>query len=232
MAKRLTDTEKWRKPWFRNLKPKHKCFWQYLIDNCNHAGVWEVDFNLASYFIGTKLEENELREVFKKQYVELDNGKRWFIRDFVEFQYGCLNPNNNLHKSVINTLEKSGVDEGLVCPTGGAIDKEEDKDKEIKYVEGDLELATLLRDKILENTPTFKEPNIEKWAEQVRLMRERDGRTYEQIKFLIDWSQKNNFWQANILSTKKLREKFDVLVAQVKRDANGQSVKKATIAFT
>jgi hypothetical protein len=82
----------------------------------------------------------------------------------------------------------------------------------------DIELTNHLLTRILENTPTFKHPNIAKWAEQVRLMRERDGRTEQQILYLIDWSQNSEFWKANILSTRKLREKFDVLVAQAKRD--------------
>jgi hypothetical protein len=86
-----------------------------------------------------------------------------------------------------------------------------------KLEEIDLELSRLLLDFIRENTPTFKQPNLEKWAEYIRLMRERDGRTEAQIRFLITWCQKDPFWQANILSTKKLRDKFDTLVAQVKR---------------
>lgn len=92
-----------------------------------------------------------------------------------------------------------------------------------KFSNEDLELAQLLVERITANTPTFKAPNVPQWAEQVRLMRERDSRTIEQIRFLIDWCQKDHFWQANILSTKKLREKFDVLVAQVKRSKTSKS---------
>lgn len=82
----------------------------------------------------------------------------------------------------------------------------------------DYQLSRELLERIRNNTPTFKEPNLESWAAHVRLMRERDERTEKQIRFLIDWCQKDHFWQANILSTKKLREKFDTLVAQVKRN--------------
>ena len=72
-------------------------------------------------------------------------------------------------------------------------------------------------------------PDIEKWASEVRLMRERDGRTEEQIRFLIGWCQKDNFWQANILSMKKLREKFDTLVSQVKRSTLPKTKKEILI---
>lgn len=87
----------------------------------------------------------------------------------------------------------------------------------------DLELATQLYNLIMINTSTFKKPNLEKWADHVRLMRERDNRTIEQINFLIKWSQKHDFWASNILSTAKLRYKFDTLVAQVKRDFKGRT---------
>ena len=51
-------------------------------------------------------------------------------------------------------------------------------------------------------------------------MRRIDKRTPEQIEFTIKWCQQDSFWQANILSTKKLRDKFDTLVAQIKRNNN------------
>lgn len=86
-----------------------------------------------------------------------------------------------------------------------------------RYEPQDIEMAQELLALIQQNTPTFKQPNIEMWADHVRLMRERDGRTQEQIRYLIHWTQGNDFWCANILSTKKLREKFDTLVAQAKR---------------
>lgn len=95
----------------------------------------------------------------------------------------------------------------------------------IVFSEEDLELANHLLELIRKNTPTFKEPNIENWADHIRLMRERDNRTPQQIKFVIDWSQKDSFWSANILSTKKLREKFDTLVAQIKRNADKDKIK-------
>jgi hypothetical protein len=104
-------------------------------------------------------------------------------------------------------------------------DKQSLSTNKINYSEEDLELANHLLELIRKNTPTFKEPNIETWADHIRLMRERDNRTSQQIKFVIDWCQKDNFWSANILSTKKLREKFDTLVSQIKRNADKDKIK-------
>jgi len=44
-----------------------------------------------------------------------------------------------------------------------------------------------------------------------------DKRKPEKIKEVIDWCQADDFWYANILSTKKLREKYDQLVLQMQR---------------
>ena len=46
-------------------------------------------------------------------------------------------------------------------------------------------------------------------------MLDRDGRTVEQVRYLIDWSQRDEFWRTNILSMSKLREKFDQLRLRV-----------------
>lgn len=114
MAKRFTATEKWDKVWFRKLSPDYKCFWIYITDRCNHAGIWEVDFELASMYIGMKIDPIEVSTVFKKQYTELNGGSRWFLRDFIDFQYnGNLNPLNKVHLSIINILKKEGVYKGL-----------------------------------------------------------------------------------------------------------------------
>lgn len=129
MAKRLTDTDKWKKKWYRTLCNDHKIFWQYLLDHCNHAGIWDVDFEFAEMFCGP-LVQSEIRRIFEKQFMELDGGKRWFIKDFIDFQYGELNPNNNLHRSVISLLRKSGALEGLKSPSLGAKNKDKNKNKE------------------------------------------------------------------------------------------------------
>jgi hypothetical protein len=88
----------------------------------------------------------------------------------------------------------------------------------------DLRLANLLFDLIKENNPTHKQPNIESWAEEVRKMRQIDKRTEQQIEFLMRWAQNDNFWRGNILSTKKLREKFDQLVMQCKNKIDNNKI--------
>lgn len=58
------------------------------------------------------------------------------------------------------------------------------------------------------------QPNLQSWANDIRLTHERDARTYEQIKELIDWSQNDSFWRKNILSPAKLRKQFGNLISK------------------
>ena len=121
MAKRLTDTTKWDKIWFRKLSPFYKCFWQYIIDRCNHAGIWEVDFETAEYYIGEKLDIETIKTIFKKQYIELENKNRWLIKDFISFQYGDLNKENRIYISIKNLLKKEGVEIEDIWGIDGAL---------------------------------------------------------------------------------------------------------------
>ena len=139
MSKRFTDTNKWRKIWFRGLKPVEKCFWLYLCDNCDHAGIWEVDFELAQIFIGEPLDIPSIQLSFKKQYEELGGGKKWFLHDFVEFQYGELNEHNRDHASVISILKNEGAYKGLIRSLEAHKDKDKDKDKDKEGVWGNNE---------------------------------------------------------------------------------------------
>lgn len=95
--------------------------------------------------------------------------------------------------------------------------------KKEKFLEKDLELASYLLEKIKINLPNFKQPNLPQWADQIRLMREVDNRTWDEIKLVIEWCQNDHFWQGNILSTGKLRSKFDMLTAQIKRQVMPKS---------
>ena len=131
MAKRMTDTDKWKKRFLRELKPQHKLLWFYILDDCNHAGIWDVDIEVASIRIGETLVYDMLPQEFLNKIEIFDNGDKWFIPDFIEFQYGELNPNSNVHKSVIALLDKynlQGYLKGSQALPEGVQDKDKDKD--------------------------------------------------------------------------------------------------------
>lgn len=92
------------------------------------------------------------------------------------------------------------------------------KDVVQKFSISDMENAKYLFGLMQQNNPGAKQPDFDKWADTFRLMRERDERTDEQIKYLISWSQQDEFWHTNILSPATLRKQWDKLVLKAKKD--------------
>ena len=78
------------------------------------------------------------------------------------------------------------------------------------------QLCAHLAARIVENGN--RTPRVGKrWREAARLMLDRDGLTVEQIHAAIDWCQNDEFWRANVLSMSTLRDKFDTLRQQARR---------------
>lgn len=69
-------------------------------------------------------------------------------------------------------------------------------------------------------TQSPKKPNLKSWAGDIRKLSEIDKRPLPVIAAVFKWANTDKFWRANILSPKKLREKFDNLFAQMEA-ANG-----------
>lgn len=61
-----------------------------------------------------------------------------------------------------------------------------------------------------------------KWAHEIRLMREQDGRTHNEICAMFDWANKDSFWRANVRSPVKLREKWEDLAVRRSEQAARQ----------
>lgn len=140
MAKRYSDTDKWKKPFIRSMDTPYKLFWIYILDECDHAGIWQVDMAVAELKIGEKLEHHKALKFFSGKVIEICGGEKWFIPGFIEFQYGVdkLNPDNKVHTSIIKILSKYSlidsefriVPSPIQAPSQGAKDKEKDKAKD------------------------------------------------------------------------------------------------------
>jgi hypothetical protein len=141
MAKRFTDTDKWKKEFLKSLPVEYKLFWLYLLDECDNAGIWHVEMDILELRLGTKLSIGKIRGFFKERIVEFDGGKKIFVPDFIRFQYGVpLNPSNNAHLSVIKTLDKYNL-QGHISPLQGAQDMDMDMDKEKDKDKGSREFS-------------------------------------------------------------------------------------------
>ena len=140
MAKRFFETSIWtNNQWFRKLKPESKLFWFYLLGSCDNVGVWEEDWDLASFIIGTKLNPAEILQDINDRVCRISTKKMWII-DFCDFQYKGLrdNPQDKPRLSYIELLKKHDIWEEylkgmdtLLIPLPYPLDtlKEKEKDK-------------------------------------------------------------------------------------------------------
>lgn len=161
MAKRFTDSEKYRKPFMRGLPGAYKLLWDYIVNECNHAGIWFVDFEIAQICVGKDMpvRGDKAFHLFnggETRIVELEGGKKWFIVPFVAFQYGELKAGSSVHSSVIAELKRYNlIDENLKliipnpCPTLAKglpkgcptlMDKDKDKDKDMDKKTGEEDI--------------------------------------------------------------------------------------------
>lgn len=131
MAKRFTDTDKWKREFFCELSPQGKLVWIYILDQCDHRGVWIRNFKLMSDQVGFRVNQ-ELFEKWLGAKVKLLENDKYLIPSFIEFQYGELKSSNHAHIGIIRMLEKSGVSlgpsEGLVRGSLAPQDKDKEKD--------------------------------------------------------------------------------------------------------
>jgi hypothetical protein len=107
MSKRFTDTEKWKDDWFLSLSNDYRIVWQWLLDNCNHAGICKPSINLLNMMCNTKITDEVLFEVFNDRLFNFNSF--WFIPKFLKFQYGSLNSKKPAVISVIKELKKHNL---------------------------------------------------------------------------------------------------------------------------
>jgi hypothetical protein len=159
MAKRFGDTDIWKKQrWFRKLSPEYKLAFLYIKDQCDHAGIWNIEctdlmedlgietFNLANFITAcnTEYDKNTGKSTFKERLRILDKGYVW-VTGFIQFQYkgkeGLVNPYAAPVKTALQIL--SGFQlltealngSGFITltedlPEGYLTPKDKDKDKD------------------------------------------------------------------------------------------------------
>lgn len=127
--KRYIDTELFKQAFVRSLPTQYKALWVFLFCDCDNAGVWQVDIEVAELYTGAKFSLQEIKTYLGAKLHFFANDKKAFIPDFISFQYGNLNEKNPAHKNIIATLQrydltgilKDGIKPGIIAgPKGGA----------------------------------------------------------------------------------------------------------------
>lgn len=130
MPRRFTDTEKWKDEWFLSLDNDSRIVWQYILDNCSHAGILKKNFKLLNFCCNTQHTEESFNKIFVDRV--LDKDKFYFIPKFLTYQYPKgLNSNKPAIVSVRRELELVGFSTMITQSLGNDYPFIKDKDKDM-----------------------------------------------------------------------------------------------------
>lgn len=120
MAKRFIEQNFFKDPFVRGLPSPLRSFYIYLILECNNGGLWDVEIDVARLRCGIpeSISDKEIVECFSDKIIILENGDKWFVKNFVKVQHkGELNMKNKAHKNFISELLKydilTEIEEGI-----------------------------------------------------------------------------------------------------------------------
>lgn len=68
--------------------------------------------------------------------------------------------------------------------------------------------------KLIRKNQDIKEPNLDDWANTIRLTIEADERSGKDVQEMIVWASQHKFWSTVVLSPTSLRKNFDKMKAQ------------------
>ena len=91
----------------------------------------------------------------------------------------------------------------------------------------DLKAAEWMFDVVKLIEPSARKPAFAGWANDIRLMREKDGRDHRDMCSLFRWASQDSFWCGNVLCPAKLREKWSQLAIKRDKAKSGTGGKQA-----
>ena len=119
--------------------------------------------------------------------------------------------NNTKNITINNTL--NNISSSQIFEKSKINDERVKKKKVFETDSDPYLLAKFMEKCITENNPKFpqNESQRQRWAKDFDLMIRRDKIDADDIAEIIDWCQNDSFWRSNILSGKKVREKYQQL---------------------
>ena len=104
------------------------------------------------------------------------------------------------------------------------LESESNPSKSFEETSQEYIFAEKLRGLILKNNPKARTPDdLQKWAFDFDKILRLDNRSPTDVDIVIEYSQASDFWMTNVLSPGKLREKFDTLYLQAKKQGGATS---------
>lgn len=211
----------------------------WAIANFDDYGFQEADARVIKGVIFPKRDDMTVEKIEEliEEIVSIDDnpplwriyciGSERFIQDPVWFQRQSFHSIRKKPSKILKLLHEHQIDTKLTpelvsegCQLGSL---SEVKLSEVKLSEESRNLAALLLKEIKNWFPKFKEPtNLNGWAKSIDEMIQLDKRDPKEIRDMIVWCQRDNFWRKNILSGTTLRLKFNRLLAETLSQRKGK----------
>ena len=235
MAKRFTDSNKFGDIWYRKLPLLQKVLWEFLLAECNHAGILtNFDLEMASFKIGADITKEDL-DFFANRVIFITENTL-FIPKFIEFQYGEFNPKNRVHLNVLKELDKYNIsapwtERKRSASASKEKEQEQEKEKEIDTkLYGEYLNVSLNKEqygKLLVMCASEKLLNelIDSFSIKIEVGKERPYQAdlpnahFERIKSYYNWRKKNpeKFAKENIRPDSKVYRPEKVTITAEER---------------
>lgn len=121
---------------------------------------------------------------------------------------------SNINNNKLNNKQLSPASDSQKAP-----EKKSKKKPIYDHTSIPYRAAKWLSEQIMERLPeqkAYTESDLQRWADDFRLMNTADGYEWELIEKVLQYSQEDYFWSQNILSASKFRKQFSTLLAKAK----------------
>ena len=209
-----------------------------IVAACIRRNIFsEKLFNEFGILTSYGVQKRYLNAVSRREKVEL-------IKEYLLVSVGknqdnvCIN-SINVNRNSVNVCsnsqsreEKSREDNNIVATPA------EPKPATVSFQDGSFEIrcVDMIINSCLKTFPNSKVPQSltdkQKWAVEIDRMKRIDKRSEEDIVNALDYAITDSFWQTNIRSAKKFREKFETLIVQSRKNRNRGNSKNSFNNFT
>ena len=209
-----------------------------IVAACIRRNIFsEKLFNEFGILTSYGVQKRYLNAVSRREKVELI--KEYLLISVGKNQCNVYINSINVNRNSVNVCsnsqsreEKSREDNNIVATPA------EPKPATVSFQDGSFEIrcVDMIINSCLKTFPNSKVPQSltdkQKWAVEIDRMKRIDKRSEEDIVNALDYAITDSFWQTNIRSAKKFREKFETLIVQSRKNRNRGNSKNSFNNFT
>lgn len=211
----------WQDPYYLKL-------WLYCLMKATHkeheqlVGNQMVKLLPGEFVVGRKVLAHDLNKEMKPSQKQSELSWWRYLNNLEKWDMLTIRKTNKF--SIISIVKWSEYQEAESPGPSNSPSEGKKKKTPKKYEEDSkpYKLARYLMDEIRKNLPEFKEPDLQKWADEMRKIIEIDKRDPRQVAQLIKWTQQHHFWWKNVMSPAKLKKQYVRLLAEAKDEKQKQ----------